>query len=719
MATLEYDFRIIGMSAVEKAFASLERRAKTHNDRLAQLYGQPARGGAMRQTGGRGAAPPPPPRRTPADAQRQEQQRAAREQKRQEERAAREQQRLIDRQLRMEERAARQRERMREQEWNRKQDHYRKEEKAATRAYEREQAQIVSRRRRRMGIIAGAVGETVSTIGGKALSLAQVGAGGLIAAGINAGRTAYRASTALAAQSKQAGNKASMREIHEGILKDAAQVTQATGVSRGTVIQSMSAFHGVAGNLAAAKELAPYMAVAAEAADADPKDIAKLAGMTFMRAQAKGMSAKEAAQAAKDIVGTFASHAAKGTIEMADYAAVGPEILAAASQMMGTEGFVQTAAIASAIAQGSIGGGSSSAAEAATATSRLVDDLTQNYDKIKKQTGFETMGVDPKTGLRKLKGFEDTIPALLALAKGDVSNLMKMGIDVRGNRAMKGFLDKYAEGTKRLGPGTAEEKGATAVREAILEATKGRISEGDFAAMAKAREELDPYAKMEKAIIRLADTAMPPLTRAVEKLAAKLESPEAQKAVETGGEILETIVENPKTALGVYAGGTFLTSVLGGAASSYIAGLFGGGTAAATAGAGAGAGGAAGLGALGATAAMVTGAGAAGLAGLGALLAGSVGAAGYNAFQLYKEMNVPLMEGGTATGPAPGQDKAKNEQATKAGEAIAQVIKPAADGLNGAADALKAVAGIFGSSGGGTLNRTDAPGQPSPSAGGR
>jgi len=761
VATLEYDFRIVGMDAVAKGFASLERRAKAHNDAMQRMFGGARAGGAAaRGAGGaqaRGPQVDPQARnrsRAIADQEREQQrqnrreiraqeqhqrqlarqqQQAAREEQRVRDRAFRQEQRANEVKLREERKAAAMREREREREWNRISARHRKEEREGVRAVQQEQAQMVARRRRRVGMVAGAVGQTVSDIGGRALDLAKLGAGGIIAMGLNAGRSAYRESTALAAQSKQAGNTASMRDIHKDILETSRKVTESTGVDRASVIKSMSAFHGIAGSLEAAKGLAPYMASAAEATAAEPGDIARLAGVAFMRAKSKGMSDKAAQQATQDMIGIFASHAAKGTIEMSDYAAVAPEILAAASQMMSPQGFVQTAAITSAIAQGSIGGGATTAAEAATATARLVDDLTQNYEKIKKVTQksefggktIETMALDPETGVRKLKGFEETIPQLLAAAQGDVSRLMAMGIDVRGNRAMKGFLDTYIEGTKRTGPGTAEEKGAGAVREAIINASKGGVSAADFAEMAKAREELDPYAKVEKALVQLADTAIPPLTEAMQALAETLKKPETQELVGTVGKGVKFAAENPLAAFGIYAGGKALFN-LGGAYLQSALGIGGGAAAGAAAteaavtggAATAGAGGLAGL--LGTAASGIAAGGAAAIGALGAVTAGSVGAAVYNAVKLREEMNTPFMTDadlGVAPVSAPPTGAAGRTPGTPAGGAAGAAAGPineAAGMLKEAAVALKASAAASVN-----LNRSDSPGAPSPTSGGR
>lgn len=751
------------MDAVAKGFASLERRAKAHNDAMQRMFGGARAGGAAaRGAGGaqaRGPQVDPQARnrsRAIADQEREQQrqnrreiraqeqhqrqlarqqQQAAREEQRVRDRAFRQEQRANEVKLREERKAAAMREREREREWNRISARHRREEREGVRAVQQEQAQMVARRRRRVGMVAGAVGQTVSDIGGRALDLAKLGAGGIIAMGLNAGRSAYRESTALAAQSKQAGNTASMRDIHKDILETSRKVTESTGVDRASVIKTMSAFHGPAGNLEAAKNLSPFLAAAAEATASDPNAVGRMAGTAFMKLRAKGHTQAEAERLTKAMVGTFAAHAAAGSIEMSDYATEVPAILAAAGQMQSPQGMKRAAAITSAIAQGSFGGGATSAAEAATATARLIDDLTQNYEKIKKVTQkrefggrtIETMSVDPTTGIRTIKSFEDTIPDILAAAQGDKSKLMQMGINVYGSRAMTGFLDKYIEGTKREGPGTAEEKGAAAVREAIINAAKGGVSEQEFQEMAKMREELDPYAKVEKALVQLADSAIPPLTEAMQSLAETLKKPETQELVGTIGQGVKLAAENPKTAFGLFAGASLLGNLATTAIGAKVAATFGGAAtagavateAAVTGGAAtAGAGGLAGL--LGTAAAGVAAGGAAAIGALGAVAAGSVGAAVYNAVKLREEMNTPFMADadlGVAPVSAPPTGAAGRTPGTPAGGAAGAAAGPineAAGMLKEAAVALKASA-----SASVNLNRSDSPGAPSPTSGGR
>lgn len=785
MATLEYDFRIVGMDAVKKAFASLEKRAQAHNEKMEQMYGRrPARGGAG---GARGASGGQrqfdshvKERKRFRDREDREHAQALKKQERREEQAvkareraaakeARDRQRATERVERdrqrahqREERALRQqnraRDRMREQDWNRRSAWHRREERAGVRAYERQQAAIVARRQRRVGYVTGALRDTASTVGSVAVGAAAVGAGALLAASYRSGRDAYRASTALAAQSKQAGNPKSMKEIHEGVLSTAGAITQRTGIERGQIIKAMAGVHERTGNIQGATELAPFIAAVSEASGADMTATANLAGMALKSALDKGMNNKDALAATKQMIGIMGKHAASGAIEMSDYAVYAPALLASARKMGGPGSFVEMVALTSAVAQGSLGGGATSAAEATTATGRLVDNLMQHQDRIKKLTNIDVMDVDPSTGVRKLRSFDQILPLLLASAQGDQSKLMAMGINVRGNRAISGMLDTYVQGTKREGAGSAEEKGAQAVKDALLAAmnTKG-ISEEDWTAMAKERESLDPYMRLEKSLTRLADTAIPPLTRVIEKLAAKLgvdasdpNAPptEAAKTLETLGKVGEFAAENTTVSiLGGIAAYTGLKA-LGGAA---VSGLQSMGTAALvkagilTVGETAAAGATAATAATAAEGAATVALSAGATAALGTIVAGlfatgSAGAAAYLAYDTIKD-NINPTEGVDFVYRTPDDDvrvedpfattdrlnremalaytsKPAVAEKEKAADTSSEKVTESAAALGKSAVALTAAADAINNAAG-ALNRGDAPAQSNASSGGR
>jgi len=571
------------------------------------------------------------------------------------------------------------------------------------------------------------------------------------------GRDAYRASTALASLSRQTGDKRNLADIQKGILDRAGTVAQTYGVKRGDVIRSMLAFQAPTGSVQGALDLSGYITAIAEATASQPEDVAKLAGLAFKFARDKdvGMTEQQATRTAKQIVGSFAGHAAKESIEMSEYAAVAPPVLGAATKMMSSD-FAQTAAIASAVAQKSIGGGSKGAAEAATATARLVDDLTFHQEKILALTrtqefggnAIDVMGIDPVTKIRKLRGFEETIPALLAATKGDQSKLQKLGINVRGNRAMTGFLDEYALGTKRQGSGTPEEKGAAAVRDFLLAAIsdRQRVSEGEAKELAKSREELDPYAKLEKALLRLADQSMPILTQAVEKLASALGGgdPTSSSAIVTraGTEAFKDAVENPGTTaallLGVGATAKGLLGALGTglkANALRAAGALGMesfmGVPVAEAAAMTAPGFVSTL-ATGLTAGVAAlGGGAAATLGVaGGLAAGGVGLAGYNLYKAIEENSerpfmlsepdlfalsgLPDPRGfPTNAGELMGTLQGRVQENIAAGARPGDALKTSADKLGAAADKLTNAANSLSSS---SLNRGDAPSSASPSS---
>lgn len=754
MATLEYDFKVVGLDAVSKAFASLERRAKTHNDKMARMFadanGAPGAPPGRRGRGGPvagGAGGTTPRGRDPIEQQRRDNAKLRNQQQRDDARALNDETKRHNNWLRQ--RAKWHEDEIKQE--KRKEDAKTKETRKAAKERERIlQAQSAQRQQVRRAVIGGVAG-AVTSLGQKAVAGATVGAGSYIAAGLNAGRNAYRESTALAAQSKQAGNTASLKDINKDILESSGKTAQAYGVSRADVIRQMSAFHGVAGNLDVAKRLSGYMTTFAESANANPEDVGKLAGRVFDTATKKGMSTADAEEATKKIMGTFMAHAAKGTIEMSDYAAVAPEILAAASRTGSSEMFTKTAGLASFIAQQSPGGGAVSAPEAATATARLVDALTLNAPEIKKLTGVETKFVDPKTGIKKLKGFEETLPALFAATNADPELLKKMGIDVRANRAFQGLTDIYAAGKQRLGPGTDREKGAQALREAMDKSFSEGTTEAQIKEMAEFRKEEDPYAKLEAALTKLADNAIPPLTEAMKSFTTWLDQHKEgiNKTGEFLGETAKFVGENPVTSAGIVGGAALTFSAISAYVGAKVAALTAGTTAAVAAtgateagvaGATATAAGATGVGVLPIVGAILATA-ATGLAGgaaakdaakkygLGetgqnvlAALGGSIGTMpgmqipallAYGATLLGGGSESPV--GGGTGGPIGAPQAGQAAQASQADvlkAAASAAFVPASQALVSAAVALTNSAGAL-------VNRGDAPGQPVASAGGR
>jgi hypothetical protein len=757
MATLEYDFKVVGLDAVSKAFASLERRAKTHNDKMARMFadangapgappGRRGRGGPV--AGGAGGATPRS--RDPIEQQRRDNAKLRNQQQKDDARALNDETKRHNNWLRQ--RAKWHEDEIKQE--KRKEDTITKETRKAKKERERIlQAQSAQRQQVRRAVIGGVAG-AVTSLGQKAVAGATVGAGSYIAAGLNAGRNAYRESTALAAQSKQAGNIASLKDINKDILESSGKTAQAYGVSRADVIRQMSAFHGVAGNLDVAKRLSGYMTTFAESANANPEDVGKLAGRAFEAATRKGMSPAEAEEATKKIMGTFMAHAAKGTIEMSDYAAVAPEILAAAGRTGSSEMFTKTAGLASFIAQQSPGGGAVSAPEAATATARLVDALTENAPKIKQLTGVETMFTDPKTGIKKLKGFEETLPALFAATNADPEMLKKMGIDVRANRAFQGLTDIYAAGKQRIGPGSDREKGAQALREAMDKTFSEGTTEAQIKEMAEFRKEEDPYAKLEAALTKLADNAIPPLTEAMTSFTTWLNQHKEgiNKTGEFLGETTKFVGENPVTSAGIVGGAAITFAAIKAYVGAKVAALAAGTTAAeAVAATGAAEAGVAGAGAT------ATAAGATGL-GLAPLVAATVatmtaGYGAYKGFQFGQENKTgnavaDFLVGGYATnigallgplllGKTIADSFSSNSAASpvgggtggpigapQAGQAAqasqADVLKAAASAaFVPASQALVSAAVALTNSAGALVNRGDAPGQPVASAGGR
>lgn len=440
MTTLRYDIAVVGGASIARALAGIEQKIAAHNSRVNAII---ARGGGLpRSVGGAADGGVSVPRAARVRGLSEE------------ERAARAAAKASEQSAKAQAKAEREKTRTLEKEQRERIKLYKQEAKELDRRAEAALAAsqkpfgngkiAMQRDMARPSWAARGAYRALSGMGDLAWGALKLGGGMAMAAGIYGDIGLRRSTAALANQAfnTPATRGKSREQLQSEIDATARATRQGTGFSAEQVVSGMSSFHALAGNVNAAKNLAPFMAQMALASEASLEDIGTTAGQTFMNALSAGMDPKQAEQATKAVLAAAAGQAKVGAIEMKDVAAVGSGIIASASLFSGDFGANAQSALA--LAQMSRGaGGADSAAEAATSVASFTRDL------IKHGSALEKMGVQVYApGSNRMKLGDDVgniAMQAIAATKGDLSQLSgKHGFDARGIRAVLGLQKAYA-----------------------------------------------------------------------------------------------------------------------------------------------------------------------------------------------------------------------------------------------------------------------------------
>lgn len=554
MATLKYDFQIVGADAIAKAFKSVEDRAKEHSRKMDRVFSGAGGVGGGRKNW-RSMIPAVPGmtesqrivqnmiglQKTAAAKIAGEKEKAAKraadkeikEAKRSADAQAREAKRVADAQIREDKRAAKERDRA--------------EKRAAREQLRLDREQVALTNRKRMTTYNALTG-----LGQRAVGYASLG-GGLLMGGIFAqGRAASKESSQLAMLAKQAGSKTSMNDLYKNISGAAKGVSTRYGADRTTVLATMRGFQGPAGAIEeGAIPMAGFMTAMAEATGADPTVTGELAGQIYRQLAQRGASAQEAMEQTKRLMGAFAFQSAQESIEYKDFAKFGPRILGAANRF-GTspEAYGRYAAVLGQVAQLAPQGQAVGAAESTISVSKIVQEAFKKRKAIKEGLGLNITKMGPE-GLEELIAPEDLLSQLFAATGGDPAVLEKYGITTRGERAVGGLINLYkqgvAEGDKSLSP---KERGALRIREYLSSAADKAITPEAIDKMVKEREEIDPFVKLEKAINRLINEGIDIIAPAVQDIAKAIEqgTPKILKFVEVMSGLVSYLAGNPLEA---------------------------------------------------------------------------------------------------------------------------------------------------------------------------
>ena len=610
MATLAYDFKIVGLSTVNRALSSLERRLAAHNRKVQKMVGGPARGGASGAAGMRTAA---------------NQQLAA--------------QRSLNQKLIVEEqktqgRLRQIRERARQQEMA----SVRRQAQAEARAQVRAQGRTARTRGNlagsAMGVAGRSVRSTVRGVGALGGSLLSIGGGFAAANAIGVEKRLHGRAAALANQAR--GTEGGGGRSFADLKGQAMSVARTQGVKSGqgpeAVIDAMRQFQSISGRFDIAAKMAEYMTELSDATDAGLGDVGRTAGQVFQSVMAQmpegANKAQDAMGATIKIMDAMAGQSKIGSIEMSDLAKEMGKLMSSTSSFKGDVSDLATQM--GAIGQTAVAGGADKPAEAMTALMRFADDLTQRgsvaggaYQKRGINVFNEEM-IGGKKVKGSLKGPKALIMEIMRATKGDISILPKLQ-GARGRKALSPFAKLYREGEKAK-PGS----GLQAIEAKFAEFEKVSLSEGQRKAAAsntrkQAGRQFDiAMAKFNDAI---GSQLLPVITRLVPRFVALI--PSITKAAEAFGRFVEWFSKNPLEGLGALILGKVAADLavagIGEAIKAAILKLMGGGAGTPVPKVPVGTAGAAGAGLVGT-----------GLAVAGAAVA--VGAAGYNAYKLAGEL---------------------------------------------------------------------------------
>lgn len=508
MATLQYDFSIVGTRAIDRAFASIERRAVQHNMRMAKEFG-----GGRTVSGGAG--------RTAATT------------------AASESKRALAAELTAERTAAREKVRLDKWRQDMRNRHWQQEERnrrSAEMAEQRASARALAERRRASGALFGRIGDsarsTTRAVGATAGSVLAIGGGFMASAAVGQ----QMRETALASS---LANQAGTPGIKGQLLRESQNVR---GVSGEEALGGMSAFVEKTGNLGAARGMLSEMSKIAIATGTNLEDLGRTAGQAF-NVLADQAGPQEALKQTKELLGTLAQQGNMGAVEIKDLAQDFGKLGAAtrafeggAPELLRTMGAFAQMAVAK--------GGASSSAEASTAASRLAADMVgEKRKKFEKILGRG--GIQSKTDKTKLR---DPLEIMIDVLKKTGGDIMQTG-DLFGGESRKIFAGIAAE----YSAGEARQKGSgeKAVRSKFNEFAGAKLSQGDLNARFESRM-ADPdmqFKEVTKAFnAQVGSQLLPVVTQLIPEFAKLL--PHVATAARIFGKMVESFANNPLMSIG-------------------------------------------------------------------------------------------------------------------------------------------------------------------------
>lgn len=512
MVALEYSFRVIDASAINQAFAAIERRAAQHNQRMNRMFGTPV----SRPSGAASAASVPMAARVSARARVSEEEKAAKQAETYWRRAH---QRSVDQRIRDDAKAHR--ERMRQ---------VAQEERAQRRVAER----ATSARRNRAREVIGTAGNSVSrslgavgTYGGAALGLA-----GSFAMG-----SAVQTQMSEAAMASKLANQAGNPALKGALLQQAQSVKGFTGAE---ALQGMEAFVTKTGDLETARTLIGDMGQLALATSTDLGDLGATAGQAFNVLRKQIDDPVERIKELNKLLAVLAQQGSMGAVEIRDLAQDFGKLGAATYAFEG--GAPELLRSMGAFAQIAVdSGGAESSADASTAASRLANDIVMHKDR------FKALGVDykSKTDKTKLRSPIEIMLDTLDATGGDIEKTTGL-FGIESGKIFRGLSATYSEAEKR-----EKGSGRKAVMDRFGQFAGAKLTQAEINNKAQSRlEDSDLQFKeaMKAFNAEVGSKLLPTLTNLVPEFARML--PYVSRAVELFAKMVDEFARNPLESIG-------------------------------------------------------------------------------------------------------------------------------------------------------------------------
>lgn len=571
MATLKYDFSIVGLNTVQRALSSLERRLARFNAKQQRMFGgggSGGRGGLRQNIAARQAAS--------LEAKRSMQRRRAGDremsaranqirkislmERREATKTAAHRERLIQREaiirIRANDRAARQ-----------------------------GQRSLVAARKRRGRVIGGAVAGGIGGVGRTAVGMLAVGGGFLAADAIRNEIAIRRQAAGLAVQAygTKGGQGRSLPQLQRDALTTAKAVGVPTGIGREQMLAGMAGFQEKAGRLDKAIEFAPQMADISLAFGADLNDVGVAAGTIFENLQKQGHNAVESFSMMETIIENIAAQSKTGSIEMKDMATQVGKLMAAASQFGGDQADVATmlGAIGQAAAPFNI-----SPEATLTSLNRWVSDVIQGGAQTK--GAFKQLGIDPKQifDVRQIAG-KESFTGLISPEKlmrvmtgatgGDITKIAG-AFGQRGRRAFLPFAATYRRGAlAEPDPEKQMAAGLKAVQDIFDEARELKPKKGEVkeaVSFITGTEANKIAANMERLRTEIGSRLLPVIGGLIDNLTVMI--PNIVNASAAFAEVAAFAIENPFAGLGVLVGAKITASLASAGIGSMVGKLFAG-----------------------------------------------------------------------------------------------------------------------------------------------
>lgn len=541
MATLQYDFRVVGTNAVDRALASVERRIAQFNASVTRLTGTPVSRSGTTSVSAHAARA-----RGTADREAREQARAAAQAERYWRTAA---QRSIDFRIKADEKAHQQRLRQIAQE--------ERAQKSAEVSLDRQRSRAITANaraaerharmagRERQNVARGIIGTGGRSVMGSLGAVGTYAGAALGLAGSFAMGSAVQTQLAESARASQLANQAGKPGIKGQLLKEAQGTKGFTGME---ALEGLGSFTDITGDLDTARKLLPEMSRIALATSTDLADLGSAMGSAFIPLSDQIKDPTERLKAMNAVMKATAGMGAVGAVEVKDLAGSMAGLAASSNKFTGNsqENLNKMVAIAQAARQR---GGAQGAEEAVTSVARFSTDLlTKPAQKRLNQLGVNVFSDKTQT---QLKDPTEIIVDVLKKTKGNLVDLNNI-FGERGVRAVGGFspLFTQAEAENAKLPADKRQKtgeaGATAVRGEMNRLLQASVSDQQIGERVQSRlQDPDMLMKenMKKFNAAVGSELLPVLIRLIPEFAKLI--PSLAKAAEIFARLVESAAKDP------------------------------------------------------------------------------------------------------------------------------------------------------------------------------